>query len=176
MPRAGKGFTQALRDRAAASAGKQKARGPGGLARFHYTPICWLEVCSHSSRCGSRLLRRGHVENQRTEDLGAGGIRILQTHEEVADGVLLFLRTVVAVSDESGADLVEGCEVLDGIPDVVSEVAIGADVFHGEAVGKNDAVGGKLLKNGLVVFLPGFAIVSALARLHLNDIIAGERK
>src|SRR5882762_4187105 len=153
-----------LRDSTAALAGEQKPRGA-------HAPALLIP-----SRCQSRLLRCGHVEDQRTEDLRACGIGVLQTHEEVADGVLLFLRTVVAVSREGCTNLVERTEILDGIPDVVSEVAIGADVFHGEAVSNNDAVGGELLENGLIVFLPGLAEIAALARFHLEEIIAGERK
>src|SRR6266853_3584639 len=58
----------------------------------------------------------------------------------------------------------------------MSEVSIGANFFHRKTVGHNNAVGGKLFEYRLVVFLPSLAVIAALARLHLNEIIADERK
>src|SRR4029077_18681477 len=80
------------------------------------------------------ILRSRHVENQRTLNLGASGIEILEAGEEMVDGVLLFLRAAVTVGHESLADLVHRVEVLDCVPDVMSEIAIGTNLFHRETV------------------------------------------
>src|ERR1700747_1277202 len=94
----------------------------------------------------------------------------------MGDGVLFFLRSAVAIGYERCANFVKGCEILDRVPGVMSEVSIGANVLHRKTIGHNNAVGGELFEYWLVVFLPGLSVIAALARLHLNEIIANERK
>src|ERR1700756_4444923 len=94
----------------------------------------------------------------------------------MGDGVLFFLRAAVAVGNERGTDLVQRAEVFHGVPAVVGEIAVSADVFHGKSVGNNHAVGGEFFEDWLVVLLPGLAVIGALAGLDLNEIIANERE
>src|SRR6266851_5784129 len=76
---------------------------------------CLLSVARNPQTCAG-LLWSAYVEDQRTSDLGASGVEILDACEKVGDGVLLFLGTAVAVGDECRTDLVKRCEVLDGVP------------------------------------------------------------
>src|SRR4029077_2714029 len=92
------------------------------------------------------LFGGGNVENQRTGDLGASRIKILKAYEEICDGVLLFLRTVVAVGHERCTHLVKSREILGCIPNVVSEVALGANFLDRETVSENDAIGREFFK------------------------------
>src|SRR5215510_5595611 len=94
----------------------------------------------------------------------------------MCQGVLFFLGTAVAVGNERCAHFVERGEILHVVPREVCKVSLGADFLHGEAISEYNTVSEQFVEYGLVVLLPSLTEVIALARLHLDEIVARERK
>src|SRR5262249_61913550 len=82
----------------------------------------------------------------------------------------------VAVGCERCAHVVEGGEIFHVVPREVRKVSLGADFLDGEAISEYNTVSEQFVEYGFVVLLPSLTEIIALARLHLDEIVAREGK